>query len=223
MLELRLGRSEQAIAAARAALRSGGASPEALAELARQLTEGGRAGAAIELLRPLSGRRDLEATAAKNALCLAYWAAGRRQEARLEAQSVLAIDARNAEAEENLSLADLSLALWSEARDSARQAVALDPRRGNAWNNLGVALDHLGQPAAALDAWQRAVEVDPRQYDTLYNIGVKAVELGRFDLATRALAQFVATAPAERFAADLPASRELLHRLRARRQRAPSR
>jgi tetratricopeptide (TPR) repeat protein len=67
--------------------------------------------------------------------------------------------------------------------------------------------------AEALDAWQAAVEHDPEQYETWFNLGVKAPELGRFDLARRALRHFIETAPPDRYADDIAASRQLLARL----------
>lgn len=212
LLQLELGQADRAVATVRVALSAGKPDQNLVRRFAESLSAAGRAPLAAELLGAVAGPEP--ATLAAQGLALSE--AGRPAEALAVLQRAEAADGANAATHESLSLVYLRGERWSEARASAERAVQLDPGRANAWNNLGVALYQQGQPAAALDAWERAVQVDPAQYDTLYNLGVKAAELGRADQARRALEQFLATAPPDRYAADLPRTRDLLRRLESR-------
>jgi choline-sulfatase len=227
--QLEQGQVERALATVRWARSAGQPSPDVLRQLALRLAELGQAAAAVEILgAPPAGSGqgavpngppgppppdDADQLAA---LGLALSAAGRQEEARDRLLAALALDAGHAAAHENLGLVMLRLGRFPEARDSSRRAVEIDPGRANAWNNLGVALYQTGDRDGALAAWARAVEIDPRQFDTLYNLGIKAAEAGRFDQARWALRTFAATAPPERYAADLPRVREMLRQLEGR-------
>lgn len=212
LLLLELGQADRAVATVRIALSGGNPDQHLVRRFAETLSALGRAPVAAELLGAVAEPEP--ATLAAQGLALSE--AGRPAEALAVLQRAEGAEGPSAATQESLSLVYLRGERWSEARASAERAVQLDPGRANAWNNLGVALYQLGQPAAALDAWERAVQVDPAQYDTLYNLGVKAAELGRVDQARRALQQFLATAPPDRYAADLPRTRDLLRRLESR-------
>ncbi len=216
-VQLEQGQIERALATIRWARSAGQPSPDVLRQLGLRLAEMGQATAAVEILDspPEAGPgATAPADAAQlAALGLALSAAGRQEEARDRLLQAVALDAGNAAAQENLGLVMLRLGRFPEARDSSRRAVEIDPGRANAWNNLGVALYQTGDRDGALAAWARAVEIDPRQFDTLYNLGIKAAEAGRLDQARWALRQFAATAPPERYAADLPRVREMLRQL----------
>ena len=116
---------------------------------------------------------------------------------------------------QHLSLVALRRRDWSAALDPARRALDLNPELPLAWNNLGVARYSTGDRDGALQAWERAVQIDARQFDTLFNLGFKAAEAGRVEQARRVLRQFVDTAPAARYRADIERARALLERLGA--------
>lgn len=208
---LESGRTAEAVEVMRKA-RAGGLATDSLQrQLGLTLAETGRAAEAIEVLRPLAERKDARS---RNALALALSEAGRQKEAYELLQKVLADDAGNAKAWEQLGLIELRLGHWGQARDRSRRAVELDPALALGWNNLGVALYQLGQPGEALDAWQRAVDLDPSLWDALWNLGTKAIEHGRPRQARAALERFVAGAPGERYAEDRAKAKGMLERLR---------
>ena len=62
----------------------------------------------------------------------------------------------------------------------------------------------------AFASWSRAADLDPRQYDALFNLGVVAAQRGQTDVARKALARFVATAPPAVYARDLQEARRML-------------
>jgi Tfp pilus assembly protein PilF len=101
----------------------------------------------------------------------------------------------------------------AEARDQLRRSLDLDGKSASAWNTLGVALYRLEGPEAALAAWQKAVAFDPTQYDALLNIGLVAAQTGHRAEASRALKQFLATAPAARFAEDRAKAQGILRQI----------
>jgi len=209
---LEAGRTEKALAVMEAAREQGLASDSLLRQLGLTLAESGRHREAIEVLEPLAAGDD---TISLNALGLALSEAGRQPEARTVLADSLAADSDNPEAHQTMALVELRSGHWNVARDEARRALALNEELPLAWNNLGVALFYLHQASAALDAWERSIELDAKQYDTLYNLGVKGSEAGRVDRARWALEQFIATAPAERYAADIRQARLLLGQLGA--------
>jgi regulator of sirC expression with transglutaminase-like and TPR domain len=58
------------------------------------------------------------------------------------------------------------------------------------------------------------VAIDPRQYDALFNAGLVEGRAGHVNEARAALSRFVATAPKDRYAADMATARQALQALR---------
>jgi len=77
---------------------------------------------------------------------------------------------------------------------------------------MGVIRAGDGDSDGAIEAWSAAVALDRRQYDALYNVSVVAAGAGRHDVARSALRQFIETAPAARYAADIAKARAMLTR-----------
>src|SRR5262249_21954771 len=119
----------------------------------------------------------------------------------------------NARAHELLGMVALRLERPEEARAELRRSLELDGNSPSAWNTLGVALYRLEGPGPALDAWQKAVALDRTQYEALLNVGLVAAQAGRRAEASRALKQFLATAPADRFGEDRQKARGLLQQI----------
>ncbi len=174
------------------------------------LAEAGRAGEALAVLRPLAADGEVQAM---NALGLALSESGDQSGAYEVLRRLLAVEPDNAVAYEHLGLAALRSGRFREAAEHSRRAVEIDGRRGRAWNNLGVAVYNQGQPELALDAWDQALKVDPQDYDVLYNLAVTAFEQRQVERSRQALKRFVATAPRERYAAELKKAAALLQQL----------
>ena len=192
---------------------AGAASEEMRRQVALLLARQGRAGEAIGLLEPAAAGGDAQTL---TALGLAYVEAGRRPEALAVFQRAVdtaPADPATARAHQELGSLLLAMDRPAEARTHLRRAVELNDQLASSWNTLGVALYRLEGPAPALEAWQRAVALDAKQYDALFNIGLVAASAGRAQEARQALRQFVATAPPQRFAADLQKARTILREL----------
>ncbi len=207
---LALGRIRDAVSVMEQALAQGHASDELRRQLGLTLSWVGRVQEALAVLQPLAERKD---PAALSALGQVLVDAERPLEARAVLERALQIDPTDSSVYERLSVVALQLEEWSKAQQYAEQALDLDARLPHAWNNLGVAKFYLGDQRAALTAWQKSVELDPDQFDTLYNLGLKGAELGEHEVARQALRAFIARAPRERYAADLPQAKALLERL----------
>ncbi len=91
------------------------------------------------------------------------------------------------------------------------RVVELDPTHADGWRGLGAALA-ADDTARGRSAWQRVIELDPHDFDTLYNLGMMLAESGRRAEALPYLRRFLAEAPRDRYAQDLPRVRALLAR-----------
>jgi arylsulfatase A-like enzyme/Flp pilus assembly protein TadD len=202
-----LERHEEAIAVLRDALARAPGRDTLRRQLGMALAEAGHPAEAVEALQPLAAGGD---AATLNALGIALSDAGRHGEALPVLTEAARKFPNDPKAHENLGIVALRLERPAEARDHLRRALAINPELPIAWNTLGVALYQLEGPAAALDAWQRSVTLDPGQFDALYNLGLVALEARRPAEARQALAQFVATAPPQRFAGEIQRARQLL-------------
>ncbi len=205
-----LERPTEAITALRSAIGRGADRESVRRQLALALAEIGQGVDALEALAPVIDSDDI---ATQKTLGLAYAAAGRYREAIATFEKAQRSDPGDPKLLENLGIVKLRMNRPAEARDLLRKAVAANANLPVSWNTLGVALYQTKDVAGALDAWERAASLDPRQYDALFNLGLVAFEAGDRERAKSALRRFVATAPLERFAADLDKARRLLERL----------
>lgn len=183
-------------------------------DLGLALAESGRTQEALEVLAPAGGSP--ADPASLNTLALTLSEAGRQREAAEVLRSLLATAPDNARAHELLGMISLRQGDARQARLHLDRALAIDRGRPAAWNTLGVALYELEGPEAALAAWRQALALDATQYDALLNIGLVTARAGRTGEAREALRRFVATAPPQRFAADLDRARQLLREIGSR-------
>jgi len=165
---------------------------------------------ALTALKPLADRGDPDAI---NALATSLSDLGRHQEAEALLAKLALSQPENARTHELLGMVALRLDRPVDARVQLRRALDLDGKSASAWNTLGVALFRLEGPEAALAAWQKSVALDPTQYDALLNIGLVAAQAGHRPEAARALKQFLATAPADRFGEDRAKARGILREI----------
>jgi arylsulfatase A-like enzyme/Flp pilus assembly protein TadD len=208
-----LERGEEAVAALREALAKGLDTEQLRRALGLTLSELGKPAEAVAVLRPLAASDD---AASVNALAIALTDQG-TPSALAEAETLLrrqlAATPRDSKTQENLAIVVLKAGRAAEARDLLHTALAENERLPISWNTLGVALYQTGDPAGALAAWQRSVAIDARQFDALFNLGLTALEAKQPQVARQALRQFVATAPPQRFAADIARAKQLLGRI----------
>jgi arylsulfatase A-like enzyme/Flp pilus assembly protein TadD len=209
---LQAGRTPEALDVMLKAKSQGAVSDELRRQLGLTLSEVGRAGEAVDLLRPLAQK--LGDPQSLNAYALALSEAGRQKEAYGVLQQVLENDPGDPKAREQLGLVELRLGHWAQGRDRSRQALQLNPKLPRAWNNLGVALFQLGQKEEALDAWQKAVDLQPDLWDALWNLGTEAAGLGRTAQARKALERFAAGAPPARYGPDIEKARAFLRQVK---------
>ena len=176
---------------------------------------------AIALLEGMSGE-DVEAL---NGLGVAYGDAGRDADATRTFQRVLALDATNGIAYQNLASIVLKEALaagnqedrhrrFQQAERLARQALDADPSLPDAYTTLGVILSSSGRKDEAMASWKRAVELDATQFNALYNLWYESVAAGRRAEAIDFGQRFVATAPAAFFGPDIERVRRYLEATR---------
>lgn len=188
-------------------IRDPGASVDDRVQLALLYCETAQPDAAVGLLAGMAAAKNPDVL---NALGVALSNQGKPQQAREQFERVLSFDANNAPALQNLGILSMHLGDGSAAMSYLSRALALNPRLPLALNTLGVAYARSNDYTRAVDAWNRAVQIDPRQYDALYNIGLVEARAGHRDQARRALTQFVETAPASSYSADVAAARKAL-------------
>jgi len=208
---LQAGHTQEALDVMLNARRIGATTNSLLRQLGLTLSEVGRAGEAVEILRPLAEAGDSQSL---NAYALALSEAGRQKEATDVLQRLLKADPDNPKAYEQLGLVELRLGHWVQARDRSRRALELNSRLPLSWNDLGVALYQLGQKDEALDAWQKAVDLKPDLWDAMWNLGTKAAERGRIAQARKALERFAAGAPPDRYGPDIAKARAFLEKVK---------
>jgi len=208
---LQAGKTREALDAMLNARKLGATTDALLRQLGLTLAEVGRANEAIEVLRPLIAAGDPQSL---NAYALALSEAGRQKEAFDTLQRLLKAEPDDPKAWEQLGLVELRLGHWALARDRSRRALELNRKLPLAWNNLGVAQYQLGQKSEALDAWQKAVDLKPDLWDALWNLGTKAAEQGKVEQARKALAQFAAGAPPDRYRADIEKAKAFLSQVK---------
>jgi arylsulfatase A-like enzyme/Flp pilus assembly protein TadD len=208
----RSGDTADALDVYRAAVARGIADEELLKHYGLALCEAGRAGEAVEVLRPIFHSSD---PTKQNALGIALADAGRMDEAQAAFQSALRLDPKNVEALENMGIVLLRSGNLSGARDWFRKTLEIDQRTPRAWNGLGVAQARLGDERGAIDSWSKAVALDPTMYDALFNLGLTAAKVGLADQARDALQRFVSAAPRSRYSADIEKARGVLRSLGA--------
>jgi arylsulfatase A-like enzyme/Tfp pilus assembly protein PilF len=179
-------------------------------QLALLYCETGQPAAAVDLLSPLSTTKNPDVL---NAYGVALSDLGHGPQAREQFERVLAIDANNAPALQNLGILSLRQDNVPAALQYLNRALELNPRLPLALNTLGVAYARTNDIAHAVDAWNRAIEIDPRQYDALLNVGIVLARSGNAADARDALTRFVNTAPKSRYAADIANAQRMLAQL----------
>jgi len=201
------GRDGEAASVLQAAVRNGLASEEMRGRLALILCEAGRPKEALETLAPVKQSEDPDT---QNTIGIALADLGRTPEALAVFTKIVQTHPTNALAFQNMGIALLKSRDAKGALEKFDRALAINEKLPRALNARGVALAQLGDAAGAMASWSRAADLDPRQYDALFNLGIVAAQRGQTDVARKALARFVATAPPAVYARDLKEARRML-------------
>jgi Tfp pilus assembly protein PilF len=106
------------------------------------------------------------------ALAVRYQSLGNYEEALKHYLAVIAADAFNVEARNNLGLLYHSRGLTSEAVDQFRVAIAVNPQYARARSNLAVVLTSAGRLAEARAELRAAMAIEPRNVDLLVNLAL---------------------------------------------------
>ncbi|HEX6465470.1 MAG TPA: sulfatase-like hydrolase/transferase, partial [Vicinamibacterales bacterium] len=212
------GQPEEAIATLEQALASHAPDRDVRIRLGLYLAEShADAHKAIKLLEGMSSD-DVEAL---NGLGVAYGDAGRYADATRTFERVLALDATNGIALQNLASIVLRQALGTknpaqrdanlqQAESNARKAIAADPSLADAYTTLGVVLSTSGRKPEAIESWKHAVTLDREQFNALYNLWLELARAGRRDEAVQFGRQFVQSAPPAFFGPDIAEVRRYL-------------
>jgi len=110
-------------------------------------------------------------------------------------KDLVELDARNADALNNLGAAYDKLDLLKEAEECFRRAIALKPDYADAHCNLGNLLLRRGETAESEIWLRRALKLNPNHVDARFNLGVTLVSLGRLREARARLEKVLKSAP----------------------------
>lgn len=204
-------RPDEAISVLERRVESGRANDAVRIRLGLLLSEAGRAREALPLLAPFADRTDPDLL---NAYGIALADSGDIAGAVRQFERILAADESNSRAYQNLGIVALRAGQTQRARGYLEKSLSLNADLPLALNALGVVEARSGNPAAAMQRWSRAVAVDRMQFDALFNLGMVAAEQGRADVARRALQDFLARTPPERFASEREQATNVLRSLR---------
>jgi Flp pilus assembly protein TadD len=190
---------------------AGSANDAMRTRLGLMLSESGRAGEAVAVLRPLAEKGDPDVL---NAYGIALADSGDVGGAVAQFQRILSANDRNAKAWQNLGIVALRAGEAARARGYLEHALAIDARLPLALNALGVIEAQGGNGNAAIELWSRAVAIDPSLLDALYNLGLVAHEQHRNDVARDALGKYLKRAPEARYAKERTNAQAILTSLR---------
>lgn len=203
-------RPDEAIHVLERRVQTGRANDAVRIRLGLLLSETGRSREAIELLRPFADRTDPDLL---NAYGIALADNGDVPGAVRQFERILATDNENARAYQNLGIVALRAGQTKRARGYLERSLSLSPNLPLALNAMGVVEARNGNMTGAIERWSRAVAADPAQFDALFNLGMVAADAGRTDVARKALRDYLARAPASRYAAERAQAAEALRGL----------
>ena len=122
---------------------------------------------------------------ARLSLGAALAAAGRRDEAVAEFETVLRVQPRNALTQTDLGDVLAELGRTDEAMPHLTEALRLKPNYPEAHVNLGAALDKLGRTREAVAHYQEALRLKPQLAEAHNDLSDALLRLGRTDAAVR--------------------------------------
>lgn len=188
------GRTEDAVASFRRALRERPAYADAHCNLGIALRRVGRFDEAAGALRRAVALAP-ESVAPRINLGKALVEGGNPEAARACLEETIALFPASADAHDNLGIALQAGGRLDEAIGAFRAAIAIEPRDADAHNNLGMALRLKGRDADAVASFRGALALDPENTLIANNLGLALLALGRLDEARECLQAAVAAQP----------------------------
>jgi protein O-GlcNAc transferase len=188
------GRTEDAVAAFRRALRERPAYADACFNLGVALRRVGRSDEAARALRRAVALAP-ESVDARINLGKALVEAGDSEAARACLEETVARFPASAVAHDTLGLALEAAGRLDDAIGAFRAAVAIEPRNADAWNNLGMALRLKGRDADAAASLRDAFALEPDNVLVANNLGLALLALGRLGEARECLEAAVTAQP----------------------------
>jgi arylsulfatase A-like enzyme/Tfp pilus assembly protein PilF len=185
------------------------------AVLAQYLTDAGRAGEAVALLRPYAKTADpgLDVLVAQG---IALARLGRLPEAAAALERAQEADPSNAMARVELGTVRLLAGQDGLARAAFEEALRLDPGLALAHHSLGLLAAKQGREEEALPHWRAALARDPGHVDALFRMGSALARRGRAEEARPYLEAFVARAPLPLYDREIANASAWLREQRAR-------
>jgi tetratricopeptide (TPR) repeat protein len=132
---------------------------------------------------------------AYNNLGLVYYGRGEIDNAMVQYQKALALNARLAEPHNNFGNALVQQHKIGDAISEFETALDIDPYYSRAQNNLGNALLQSGQVEDAIAHYKRALEIDPHYVDAYNNLGNALCQKGAFNDAIASYTEALQIAP----------------------------
>ncbi len=177
------GKTEEAIAHYRSALRIAPKYAKAWINLGLAYEESDRNAKAIEAYQQAQRLNPNDAEA-WNSLGSAYGKSGQTAKAIEAIGQALRIDPAYDEAWNNLGNAYVGNGETAKAIEALQKAIQINPRYAKAWNNLGIAYAESGRTSEAIEAFQRCLQIKPGQADVWSNL---AVVYGKHGRTTKAI------------------------------------
>ncbi|MHC4820490.1 MAG: tetratricopeptide repeat-containing S1 family peptidase [Planctomycetota bacterium] len=175
---MRLGRSTEAVKAARSAIEIEPESPAYWALLAQACQSEGNPQDAVEACRRLARLRPNDPHS-HNRLGVSLFNMGLYRDAAESFCNAIRLNPEDAQEHKNLGVASFAMGNFQEAVESFREAVRLRPEFDRAWKNLGMSYYNLGQYERAVEASLEAIKLRPDFARAHNNLGVAYQALGR--------------------------------------------
>ncbi len=193
---LAAGRSDEAAAELKTALKLDPGNVEALRNLGAAYEKAGGVEQAISQYRvALQGNPDNKY--AHYNLAVAYSKQGKTDEARAELQLALKIDPEYPDAHNNLGVLYANQGLMKEAIEEFSRAVKFDPRSAEGRKNLGFALGMNGKQEEGIAQLRTAAELQPENPEIYNSMGIIYANQGRLKDAASAFEKAVQLSPQE--------------------------
>lgn len=111
-------------------------------------------------------------TEARYNLALTLWKLGKRDQARKEYETILAVNPNLADPYHDMAIMDYEDTDWDGAISNAKAAVERDATFANAWLTLGNAFAEKGKYREARDAFTSCLEAEPENAQCLNNVAI---------------------------------------------------
>jgi arylsulfatase A-like enzyme/tetratricopeptide (TPR) repeat protein len=194
LIEAEQGQVERALSVLKKAVSTGVGGEKMKIQLARGLSQAGRAD---EAWAALSDCLDSKNPVTQEALGTIAASQGRYDEARARFDKALTLDPTYPAARVDLAVLLMNQGRRDEAKRMLERALSENAYLPDGWNAMGVIRAQEGDLRGAVDAWERAVRINPKLTIALMNLAVASEKLGDRGKAVAALRRLVPTLQGE--------------------------